>query len=140
MTLILPWNECLQQTRHGTGAEVGYTYLHSAVGSSRLAYTEALNDERATTTIGFYCRTRAFFAAHGFERIHRVVTDNSANYRAKNFTRTVTSLAGRHQRIKPYTLAITGRSSDTTPCWPARCSTSAPIPASTTAGTPSGCG
>ncbi len=75
---------------------VGYTYLHSAVdGFSRLAYTEALDDEKAATTIGFYCRPRAFLAAHGITRIHRAVTDNGANYRAKNFTRTVSGLAGR---------------------------------------------
>lgn len=96
--------------KRGPGAKVGYTYLHSAVdGFSRLAYTEALDDERATTAIGFFCRARAFFAAHGIERIHRVVTDNGANYRAKDFTRTVTSLAGRHQRIKPYTPRHNGK-------------------------------
>ncbi len=56
---------------------VGYTYLHSAVdGFSRLAYTEALDDEKAATTIGFFCRARVFFTAHGITRIHRVVTDN----------------------------------------------------------------
>ncbi|GEO91719.1 hypothetical protein KFL01_10250 [Kocuria flava] len=36
----------------GPGAKVGYTYLHSAVdGFSRLVYTEALDDEKAVTTI-----------------------------------------------------------------------------------------
>mgnify|MGYP001679400973 FL=1 len=33
----------------------------------------------------------------------RVVTDNGANYRARAFTTTITSLASRHQRIRPYT-------------------------------------
>ena len=48
--------------KRGPGAKVGYTYLHSAVdGFSRLAYTEALADEKAVTTIGFFCRARAFF-------------------------------------------------------------------------------
>ncbi len=59
------------------GARAGYVYLHSAIdGFSRLAYTEALNDERTCTAIGFMLRARAFFAAHGIEYIHRVVTDN----------------------------------------------------------------
>ena len=59
------------------GARAGYVYLHSAVdGFSRLAYTEPLDDETAQTTIGFFSRARAFFAAHGIRRIVRIVTDN----------------------------------------------------------------
>lgn len=57
----------------------------------------------------FFCRARAFFAAHGIRRLHRVVTDNGANYRAKDFTRCVEALAGRHQRIKPYTPRHNGK-------------------------------
>ncbi len=58
------------------GADAGCVYLHSAVdGYSRLAYTEALSDERAVTVIGFVHRVRAFFAAHGIDRIDRLVTD-----------------------------------------------------------------
>ena len=73
---------------------VGYTYLHSAVdGYSRLAYTEALEDETAQTTIGFFARARAYFAAHGITRLIRVVTDNGANYRASRFVRSVQSHA-----------------------------------------------
>ena len=46
-------------------------YLHSAVdGFSRLAYTEALTDEKASTAIGFMHRARVFFAAH-FRRPHQ---------------------------------------------------------------------
>lgn len=84
---------------HGRGSEqalaskrthsrkVGYTYLHTMKdGFSRLSYTESLDDERAVTTIGFFHRARAFFAAHGITRISRLVTDNGANYRANAFT------------------------------------------------------
>ena len=92
------------------GFRTGYTYLHSAVdGFSRLAYTEPLGDETAATTIGFFCRARAFFAAHGINRIVRVITDNGSNYRAHDFHRTVTSLASRHQRIRPYTPRHNGK-------------------------------
>lgn len=38
-----------------------------------------------------------------------MVTDNSVNYRAKAFTRTVLGLAGRHQRIRPYTPRRNGK-------------------------------
>ncbi|CAL9660395.1 hypothetical protein SUDANB174_06938 [Streptomyces sp. enrichment culture] len=44
----------------------GYVYLHSAIdGFSRLAYTEALPDEKAVTAVAFLHRARAWFAAHG---------------------------------------------------------------------------
>lgn len=92
------------------GQRAGYVYLHSAVnGFSRLAYTEALGNETAKTTIGFLCRARAFFAAHGIHRIVRIVTDNGSNYRSAAFNRTATSLASKHQRIRPYTPKHNGK-------------------------------
>ena len=65
--------------------------------------------EKASTAIGFFCRARAFFAAHGVTRLVRVVTDNGANYRARTFTAIITSLASRHQRIRPYTPRHNGK-------------------------------
>lgn len=92
------------------GARAGYVYLHSAIdGYSRLAYTEHLPDERALTTIGFFHRARAFFAAHGITRLVRVITDNGANYKATAFTRTVMAVASRHQRIRPHTPRHNGK-------------------------------
>lgn len=92
------------------GAQTGYVYLHSAVdGFSRLAYTEALPDEKAITTIAFWARARAFFAAHAINRSTRVVTDNGSNYRAKDFTRSVLVSAAKHQRIRPYTPKHNGK-------------------------------
>ncbi len=90
------------------GGRAHYTYLHSAIdGFSRLAYTEALADETTRTAIGFTHRARAFFAAHGITHIHRLVTDNGACYRAKDFA---TVLRGaRHQRITPYTPRHNGK-------------------------------
>lgn len=90
------------------GERPGYLYLHSAVdGFSRLAYTEALLDEKATTAIGFLHRARAFFAAHGINHIQRIVTDNGACYRAGDFARAM--LGSRHQRITPYTPRHNGK-------------------------------
>ena len=57
-------------SKRGKGARIGYTYLHTAIdGFSRLAYTEALDDEKASTTIGFFCRARAFPAAHSITSV-----------------------------------------------------------------------
>ena len=75
-----PSDQAKQVARAKTaGTSGGYVYLHSAVdGFSRLAYTEALPDEKAHTAIGFTHRARAFFAAHGIGHIHRLVTDIQA--------------------------------------------------------------
>ncbi|AJT69960.1 hypothetical protein T261_8367 [Streptomyces lydicus] len=65
----------------------GHVCLHSAVdGYSRLAYTEALPDEKATTAIAFLHRARAWLAVHGITRIGRIVTANGACYRPESFT------------------------------------------------------
>ncbi len=73
-------------------------YLHSAVdGHTRLAYTEPLPDEKASTAITFLHRARAWFAAHGITRIERLVTDNGACYRADAFTRAL--LGSRHPTV-----------------------------------------
>ena len=90
------------------GAKRGYVYLHSAVdGFSRLAYTEQLPDEKASTAAAFWQRARRFFATHGIEKIHRVVTDNGAFYRSTEFARRLGD--SRHQRITPYTPRHNGK-------------------------------
>ena len=107
------------------GTRAGYVYLHTAVdGFSRLAYTEALPDEKAVTAIGFMHRARVWFAAHGIIHIQRIVTDNGACYRAKDFAHVLHG--ARHQFIAPY--ATTARSRDTTASWPRNSSTPAPGP------------
>jgi transposase InsO family protein len=90
------------------GTRAGYVYLHSAVdGYSRLAYTEALTDEKAVTAIGFMHRARVWFAAHGIDHIQRIVTDNGSCYRAKDFAHVLHG--ARHQFITPYTPRHNGK-------------------------------
>lgn len=90
------------------GAKTGYVYLHSAIdGYSRLAYTEALPDEKAVTAVAFLARAKAWFAAHGITWIERVVTDNGSCYRAGAFREAVGG--SRHQRITPYTPRHNGK-------------------------------
>jgi YD repeat-containing protein len=90
------------------GQRARYTCLHSAIdGYSRLAYTEALPDEKARTAIGFVHCARAFFARHARHSHPRLVTDNGACYRAHDFA---TVLRGApHQRITPYTPRHNGK-------------------------------
>ena len=78
-------------------------------GSHAWPTPQALPNETSATTIGFWARARAFFAAHGIHRITRVITDNGSNYRAKNFNRSILATAARHQRIRPHTPKHNGK-------------------------------
>lgn len=93
----------------GTG-RVGYLYLHSAIDDySRLAYTEALDDEKADTAAGFWLRAVAFFAEHGITPIHRVLTDNGSCYRSRAWAAAVASTDTKHKRTRPYTPRTNGK-------------------------------
>jgi hypothetical protein len=103
---------------------IGYTYLHSAIdGNTRLAYTEARDNETAATAIDFMNNARLFFAAHGITRIERVITDNGSCYRAADFTASCeklgTTASSRTHRN------TTGKSNATTASSPKNCSTPA---------------
>jgi hypothetical protein len=89
--------------------KVGYTYLHTALDDhSRLAYTEALEDERAVTASAFWHRAVAFFAAHDIVTIHRVLTDNGACYRSHAWADALTATGTKHKRTRPYTPRTNG--------------------------------
>ena len=61
--------------------KIGYDYIHTAIDDhTRLAYSEALPDERDATSAGFLHRALAWFAGHGI-RVRRVLTDNAMVYR-----------------------------------------------------------
>jgi transposase InsO family protein len=83
---------------------VGYDYVHSVVDDhSRLAYSEILQDERADTAAGFLTRAADYFAAHGIDRIERIMTDNHWTYKNSQAVATViASLGARHKFIKPH--------------------------------------
>jgi hypothetical protein len=76
--------------------------------TSRLAYVEILDDERAPTCVGFLRRAVAWFAAHGVT-VRRVMTDNGPGYRSSTHARTVTDLGIRHLRTRPYRPRTNGK-------------------------------
>lgn len=84
--------------------KVGYDHVHSLVDDhSRLAYSEILPDERAVTVADFYERATAYFAAHGIDRIERLMTDNAFSSRHGARLRDLLAAAGtRHIFIKPH--------------------------------------
>lgn len=101
--------------------------LHSTVdGFSWLGHTEALEGKSVVTTIRFFGRARAFFAAQDIWRLPRIGTDNGVNCWAKVFTRCVETLADRYQKVRPILRAAAARWSASTACWPTWSSTSAP--------------
>jgi transposase InsO family protein len=72
-----------------TGARVhqglGYDFLHVAIDDcSRVAYVEALADERGDTSAAFAGRALGFYRQLGI-RVAQVMTDNGAGYRSGAF-------------------------------------------------------
>jgi transposase InsO family protein len=64
---------------------VGFTYLHAAVDDhSRVAYVEALDNERGVTAVGFLERARVWFARHDIT-VDAVMTDHGSCYRSRLF-------------------------------------------------------
>lgn len=91
-------------------ARLGYSYLHNAVDDhSRLAYTEILPDERKTTAAAFWARAAAWFAACGISRIERVLTDNGACYRSRDFAAALAATDTAHTRTRPYRPQTNGK-------------------------------
>jgi transposase InsO family protein len=68
---------------------LGYDYLHVAVDDhSRVAYIEALPDERDATCAGFLHRAVTWFREHGVQ-VLRILTDNAKVYRVGHHWRAV---------------------------------------------------
>jgi transposase InsO family protein len=86
------------------GAErktVGWEFCHVAIDDfSRLAYVEVLEDERATTAVGFLRRALHFFAGHGVA-VERVLTDNGSAYVSIAHAIACRALGIRHLRTRP---------------------------------------
>jgi transposase InsO family protein len=61
--------------------KIGYDHIHTAIDDhTRLAYSEALADEKDATCAAFLHRALAWFATHGITA-RRVLTDNAMVYR-----------------------------------------------------------
>jgi transposase InsO family protein len=64
---------------------VGWEFVHVAVDDkTRLAYVEALSDERGVTARAFLERVIRWFARRGI-KIERVLSDNGSCYRSRHF-------------------------------------------------------
>ncbi len=85
---------------HGRG--IGYDYLHVAIDDrTRLAYVEALPDERDATSAGFLYRAVTWFRGHSVT-VLRVLTDNAKVYRVgRNWRAVCVALGLRRRFTKP---------------------------------------
>jgi len=80
---------------------VGWEFCHVAIDDfSRLAYVEVLDDERATSAIGFLRRALTFFADHGVT-VERVMTDNGSAYISTAHAIACRALHIKHLRTRP---------------------------------------
>ncbi len=88
---------------------VGYEYVHTAIDDhSRVAYSEILDDEKATTAIGFWRRARWWFALHGIN-VRAVLTDNGSCYRSRLWRDELADAAIKHRRTRPYRPQTNGK-------------------------------
>jgi transposase InsO family protein len=88
---------------------IGWEYVHIAIDdASRLAYVEVLEDEKATTAVGFLTRALAFYQAHGF-RVERVMTDNGPAYLSVMHAIACRALGLKHLRTRPYRPRTNGK-------------------------------
>lgn len=78
---------------------LGYDFLHVAIDDhSRVAYIEALPDERDLTCAGFLHRAITWFRNHGV-RVRRILTDNAKVYRIGGNWRAVCVALGIRRRF-----------------------------------------
>ena len=88
---------------------IGWEYLHVAIDDySRLAYAEVLDDEKASTAIGFLQRAVTFFAGHGIT-VERLMTDNGPAYISGAHRIACAQLGIRHLRTRPYRPRTNGK-------------------------------
>ncbi|WP_427385467.1 IS481 family transposase [Janibacter sp. G56] len=88
---------------------MGYWYIHNAVDDhTRLAYSELLGDERKETAVAFWTRAAAHFTAMGIN-VQRVLTDNGACYRSRDFAAVLAKDDITHKRTRPYRPQTNGK-------------------------------
>jgi transposase InsO family protein len=88
---------------------LGWEFCHVAVDdTSRLAYVEVLDDEKALTCVGFLRRAIAWFGSQGVT-VQRVMTDNGPGYRSDLHAAAVAELEIKHLRTRPYRPRTNGK-------------------------------
>ena len=88
---------------------LGFEYLHVAIDDhSRVAYVEALPNEKANTTAVFLIRAIAYFKRLGV-RVRRILTDNAKNYTSHAVLDVTRAHGITHKRTRPYRPQTNGK-------------------------------
>jgi transposase InsO family protein len=94
---------------HRKAHSLGWEFVHIAIDdATRLAYVEVLDDEKATTAIGFRRRAIAHYAGYGIT-VEALITDNGAAYRSTIHAIACRALGIRHLRTRPYRPQTNGK-------------------------------
>lgn len=87
--------------RRAVKRTVGWEFCHVAIDDySRLAYVELLDDERASSAVGFLQRAVRFFAQQGVQ-VERVMTDNGSAYISVAHAIACRALGIKHLHTRP---------------------------------------
>jgi transposase InsO family protein len=87
----------------------GWEYVHVCIDdATRLAYAEVLDDEKASTAVGFLRRALAFYTSHGIT-VEQLLTDNGSAYRSALHAIACRALGIRHLRTRPYRPQTNGK-------------------------------
>ncbi|HEX2029134.1 MAG TPA: IS481 family transposase [Nitriliruptorales bacterium] len=87
----------------------GWEFVHVAVDdATRLAYVEVLENEKASTSVGFLRRAVRFFDRYDV-RVQRVMTDNGSPYVSTAHSLACRRLGIRHLRTRPYRPRTNGK-------------------------------
>jgi transposase InsO family protein len=91
------------------GGPAGWEFVHVCVDdATRLAYVEVLDDEKATTAVGFLKRAFAFYRSHGIT-VQQLLTDNGSAYRSTVHAVACRALGIRHLRTRPHRPQTNGK-------------------------------
>lgn len=87
----------------------GWEYVHVAIDDhSRLSFSQIHPNEKATSAVAHLKAAVAWYRKLGV-KVERVMTDNGACYKSKDFAKACRDLKIKHIRTKPYTPKTNGK-------------------------------
>lgn len=91
------------------GEGAGWEFVHVCIDdASRIAFSQILPDEKATSAVAFLNAVIAYYAGLGVT-VARVMTDNGSCYKSKAFRAACKALGLKHIRTRPYTPKTNGK-------------------------------
>jgi transposase InsO family protein len=97
------------RTGQSNSRGVGWEFVHVCIDDhSRVAFSQVLPDEKASSAVPFLKAAVAYYASLGVT-VTRVMTDNGSCYKAFAFRDVCRELGLKHIRTKPYTPKTNGK-------------------------------